>query len=146
MPECVADDGDARLLLRRGFHRAERTAERKWNARRFEEVRRDRQPIDALCLGAGAKVQTHLAEPDDRFENPAVPEVAIVQVRELVAVAGLHPNDPRAAGDRGLAEEHRTDCGEQRQVDAESEAERQNTHQDKTRAGTKEPERAAQVR
>ena len=68
-------------------------------------------------------------------DDAAVAKVAVVQIRELVAVARLDGVHARGVGERGLVEEDRLDGAEHRQVDAQTEPEREHADNHETGLG-----------
>ena len=122
-PEPEAEHRQARLRLGGGFRRSERPSDGHGDAKHLEEVRRHREAVDALHLFATAQVQRHPPEARDRFENAALLQIAKVQVGELVAVAGLDAHDPAGIGHRGRVEKDGANRREEREVDAQPQAE-----------------------
>src|SRR5688572_11617490 len=72
--------------------------------------------LDALGCAVGAKVQRHAPMAGDRVKDPAVEQVAVVQVRKLIAVARLDGEDALAVGHRGLEEKHGVNRPEKREI------------------------------
>src|SRR6185436_6362294 len=116
-PEPVTENHHARLPFRHGLRLAECPARRERYAQEFEEVRCDDDAAQGLWRAFAAVDHAHAAITCDRLEDLAVPQVAIVQIGELVAVAGLYRNDALRPGDRGLVPENPFDRREQREVD-----------------------------
>ena len=133
-PEGIAEHCHARLALGCCFGLRERAAERHRDPDELEEVAGDSEGPDTLGLGSCPQVQRDAPRAGRRFDDAAVAKVSVVQIRELVAVARLDGVHARGVGQRGLVEEDRLDGAEHRQVDAQTERERE--HADNHQTGT----------
>ena len=145
LPERMGEDGDARLTLRRGLRGVKRPPDRRRNAESREEVRGHRQARHALGLAADPQVQLDAAKPGHRLEDAALLQIAKVQVGVLVAVARLDAHHSLRLGHLRLIEERGPQEAEERQVGAESKAQREHADQYQSRAGAQHASRATKI-
>ena len=144
-PEWVAEHDHSRLPFRHRLGLAEEAARSGWNAEELEEVRGDGDRIERLWRVAAPPNQWHASRPGNRLEEAAVAEVTVVQVRELIAVAGLHGHDAGRVGHRRLVEEGGFDDGKERQVDADAETETEDADRDDPGAGAEGADRVSNI-
>ena len=145
LPEPVAEHRDPRLPLGGGFAFGERSPDGRADADHFEEVGGHRQAVHALHLIAAAQVQRHPPKAGDRLEDAALLQIAIVQVRELIAVSRLDADHTVGRHDRRRVKEDGAKSAEERQVDAQPEAEREHADDHETWTGAEHSSGARDV-
>ena len=109
-------------------------AQRRVNAQDLEEISRYLQTAHLFQTIATAQIQRRPGADRKIVEGSDTTEIAVVQVRDLVAVARLNLDEPFRLAGRGSLQDGRVEQRKERGIDAYSNAETGNQHDENARS------------
>ena len=107
LPAGIAENRQPWITLGAGLVASEDAANACSHSQAIEEVRGDRQSIDAFDVVAGSQIQHGDSGADHVRKDLAVAKVTIVEKGELIAVTGLDTDDAGRVDHGGNPQENR---------------------------------------
>ena len=134
LPISMTEDRYAGFSFSCCFLGCEYPAKAWVHSSRLEKIGGYGKAICSLEVVIGAKVQLGVPKTDNFLEDPAVSEVAVVEIRQLIAVSRLDSDKTIKVGQCRFEQKDRAQHHKENQVYARSQTERHRTHQDESRA------------